>query len=198
MATQYAIYALKNVITGQSYVGKSKQPEIRRERHFNDLLLGNHHSSKLQTAFNAYGELAFQWKLLQVNIHEADSSKWEIFWIAALDAFHNGYNMNDGTYNSKPPIACSWNNKTYISLRAAAADLGVVVSTIAYRIGRGWTCDADIPKTSNPKPVVWENTEYPSIRAAARALGISQPAMKQRVKKGYTSDEDLGRKSKAA
>jgi hypothetical protein len=144
MMADYAIYTLKNLLTGQYYVGKTKQPETRQYQHFKALADGKHHSSKLQAAFDTYGELAFQWKLLQVNVSEADSTKAEIFWIAALDAYLGGYNHNDGSYYISPPKPCSWNGKAFVSIKSAARNLGISRRTLQERLENGYSCDNDM------------------------------------------------------
>lgn len=196
MATKYAIYAIKNTLTGQYYVGKSKQPKQRRFQHIYDLKRGKHHSPKLQTAWDTQGGAGFQWKVLQVNIREADGHRWEIFWISALDAYQCGYNMNDGSYNVSPPKPFTWNGVEYGSQSQAAKALGITPNAIRQRLARGYTSEKDMifPKRrKSPRTVTctWNGIEYESYAQASRALGITPSAFKQRVECGFTCDEDV-------
>lgn len=55
----------------------------------------NHHSLKLQRAWNKYGEDAFDFDLLEFGLYENEVRGAEKYWIDKLDSFHNGYNMTD-------------------------------------------------------------------------------------------------------
>jgi hypothetical protein len=181
MITPYVIYALKNIITEQYYVGLTARPKSRKNEHFKDLRAGRHHSSKLQAAFNAYGELAFQWKVLQVNIAGIDGMKWEMFWIAHFGSFNHGYNMNSGS--EYVGITCTWNGKNYPSQAAAARELKINSSTMRKRVHRGQTCDSDITNPKRAKLVILDNVEYPSLSIAAKTLGVSPSTVHNRLKK---------------
>jgi hypothetical protein len=74
-----------------------------------------------------------------------------------LDSFINGYNMNDGIFNSKPPKPCSWNGVQFASVRAAARALGVSSELMSWRIRRGYTSDEDLLTVAESKAVVWNN-----------------------------------------
>jgi group I intron endonuclease len=49
----YTIYALRNIKTGQVYIGKTVEFSKRIDRHFNDLRTGKHHNCSLQTAWDS-------------------------------------------------------------------------------------------------------------------------------------------------
>jgi len=56
--------------------------------------MNKHHSRKLQTAFNQYGESAFRVEVLSeesTNLNDLEKS-----FIAQFDSWKNGYNMNEG------------------------------------------------------------------------------------------------------
>ena len=58
------IYEIVNTITGKRYVGSAVNIRVRRNQHFRRLRKGDHHSTHLQSAWNKYGEAAFQFRLL--------------------------------------------------------------------------------------------------------------------------------------
>tara|TARA_R110002124_G_scaffold33364_7_gene110895 strand:+ start:55 stop:810 length:756 start_codon:yes stop_codon:yes gene_type:complete len=59
------IYGILNNVTGQWYIGSTKDAEIRRNTHFRTLSKGAHHNMRLQDDFNTYGEESFSFELIQ-------------------------------------------------------------------------------------------------------------------------------------
>jgi group I intron endonuclease len=57
--TQIAVYAIKNIVTGMSYVGSTIDWKHRKSSHLSLLRRGMHHSQWLQRAWNKYGESSF-------------------------------------------------------------------------------------------------------------------------------------------
>lgn len=53
------VYMIANLRTGKYYIGSSKNIERRLYNHFLLLKHGNHHSSKLQNAYDMYGQKSF-------------------------------------------------------------------------------------------------------------------------------------------
>lgn len=53
------IYKIINVINNKFYVGSAVNFSRRKTRHFSELRTGKHNNSKLQNAWNKYGEQAF-------------------------------------------------------------------------------------------------------------------------------------------
>ena len=56
---QAAVYAIKNIVTGQAYVGSTVSWRHRRNGHLHLLRKGKHHSVWLQRAWDKYGADAF-------------------------------------------------------------------------------------------------------------------------------------------
>ena len=54
------IYFIKNKITGKYYIGETIDYKNRISHHFTDLKYNNHHSHKLQNAYNTYGKDNFE------------------------------------------------------------------------------------------------------------------------------------------
>lgn len=91
------LYHITNTINGKKYIGKTNNIERRISRHFTDLKSGNHHSHKLQRAYDKYGRDAFQvsYEIFLDMTEEALSEK-EIAEIKKFDAYNNGYNETLG------------------------------------------------------------------------------------------------------
>ncbi len=88
------VYVIENLLKpGAVYVGSSCNLEKRKIAHFCYLRAGNHHSEKLQRAYNKYGESAFVFKVLfTCPINELfDLEQKQIDSLGALDL---GYNVN--------------------------------------------------------------------------------------------------------
>lgn len=56
------IYFITNKVNGKQYIGQTEDFKTRQKRHLEDLRKGIHHSSKLQAAYDEYGEDAFEFK----------------------------------------------------------------------------------------------------------------------------------------
>src|SRR6266404_844649 len=59
------IYKIINKIDGKYYVGSSKSIMERWKKHFQLLKKGNHDNSRLQNAFNKYGENNFELQIIE-------------------------------------------------------------------------------------------------------------------------------------
>ena len=84
------VYAIKNLATGQLYVGSAIKIERRWAAHRSDLAKGVHHSSRLQRSWNKYGGSQFVFAVLEVTV-AADAVSREQHWI---DALKPAFNMN--------------------------------------------------------------------------------------------------------
>ena len=59
------IYKIKNIITGDCYIGSAKNYLERWQRHRKDLRKNKHHSIYLQRAFTKYGESSFIYGIIE-------------------------------------------------------------------------------------------------------------------------------------
>ena len=91
------IYHIKNKKNGKEYIGETIDIEWRIYKHFQQLKNGNHHSNKLQRAYNKYGEENFEvfYETKEVNTYE-DLLLEEQKEIAKFDSYENGYNETRG------------------------------------------------------------------------------------------------------
>lgn len=96
------IYKITNLLNGKVYVGSAANISKRWSRHRKDLEGREHRNKKLQAAFNKYGASAFEFSLLEKT---SDLLEREQFWIDALRAFSEGYNLC--------PMARSSRGRTY-------------------------------------------------------------------------------------
>jgi hypothetical protein len=60
-----AVYNIKNIVTGQVYIGQSTKFKERWSEHKRDLRLNIHPNSKLQEDYNKYGLDAFEFEVIK-------------------------------------------------------------------------------------------------------------------------------------
>lgn len=86
------IYSIRNLVTGDLYIGSSKDIRVRLETHLKDLRGDRHHSEYLQRAWNKYEEGNFEFKCID-ELLEGDSNERlievEQFWIDVLQPTYN-------------------------------------------------------------------------------------------------------------
>lgn len=85
------IYAIRNKVSGKVYIGRAINLEKRKRRHFAMLRLGNHHSEKLQRAWNKSGPDAFVAETL-IRCHRDHLELFEQICIDGYDSYRDGYN----------------------------------------------------------------------------------------------------------
>lgn len=89
-----SVYMILNTINGHIYVGSTDTVERRLRAHVNKLTNGNHHSVRLQRAWDKYGEDAFIFSEIERMRGVDNLLSREQHYIDALCAFgKNGYNM---------------------------------------------------------------------------------------------------------
>ena len=89
------IYQIKNKINGKVYIGYSKHLSKRKGEHLAALRANKHYNKHLQSSFNQYGELAFEFSVLEL-CQERYLKEREKHWIAELNAYQMGYNETFG------------------------------------------------------------------------------------------------------
>jgi group I intron endonuclease len=83
------VYAIQNALTGDRYVGSSKDVPARILGHFKSLVKGNHGNRHLQCAFNKYpDEVFFAYPLLW-----CDEANLLLFEQRCLDGLRPEYNL---------------------------------------------------------------------------------------------------------
>lgn len=91
------IYKITNLVNGHSYIGQSKNIELRwskeKARAFNDN--NQEYNKTLSKAFRKYGLESFTFEILEeCNIKELNEK--EIYYINLYDTYFNGYNETTG------------------------------------------------------------------------------------------------------
>jgi hypothetical protein len=193
-STTYCIYRIVNFKSGKVYVGKSKNPTLRKYTHFSELRNNHHTNPHLQNAFNQYGADSFYFEILEKGILKNEINQREIFWIDHFNSFKNGYNRSEG--GETPPFKatpCTWNGIQYPTIRAAAKTNGVTETAMRRRLSRGYAHDNEVFRhEGGSKPCVWNNVSYRSINAAARANGYVEEVLRVYVSdRGYKGDSDI-------
>lgn len=91
------IYRLTNIKTNKSYIGITEDFKRRQKKHIKELNTNNHHSPKLQNAWNYWGKESFEWTVREVEINCYDDLyDLEVAEIQKFDSYNNGYNCNSG------------------------------------------------------------------------------------------------------
>ena len=85
------IYMIKNLTNGKCYIGSAVKIVYRINKHIAMLNKNEHHSIKLQRAWNKYGAESFGFYTIQ-NCDKKDCIKNEQYWIDFFNSFTNGYN----------------------------------------------------------------------------------------------------------
>lgn len=92
------IYSIINKSNGKIYVGQTSRPfDERKSEHFNRLNRQVHSNPHLQSAWNKYGEDAFEFNILE-NCPKEDLGENEDWWITYFDSTNQskGYNLQSG------------------------------------------------------------------------------------------------------
>lgn len=83
------IYYIQNTVNTLCYIGSSVDVKNRIRSHFSELLMGSHHSSKLQNAFNKYGVDSFIWGMCEITPKDnVTLMEKEQLWIDALGHYN--------------------------------------------------------------------------------------------------------------
>ena len=91
------IYGWKNTLNGKWYIGQSVDVARRQREHMYALRHGTHSCAHWQSAYNKYGESAFEFHLLESVIESCLDAR-EIAWIAQYQSNNPqfGYNSDIG------------------------------------------------------------------------------------------------------
>ncbi|NBQ69530.1 MAG: hypothetical protein EBU46_12175, partial [Nitrosomonadaceae bacterium] len=100
-----AIYAIRHLVTGKSYIGSAVILSRRWKYHKNRLRRNQHHSTHFQNAWNLYGEDAFEWVVLEnleercKDLSEKDTlaliAERENYWVACCRETNGVYNLRE-------------------------------------------------------------------------------------------------------
>lgn len=88
------IYAIRNTITGQTYVGSSADLDARGAQHARMAGIGSWDIPKLRTSIKEHGADAFTFEILEDVKDPALLKEREQFWIEKLDTLHTPHGLN--------------------------------------------------------------------------------------------------------
>lgn len=91
------IYKIENIKNNKPYIGSSNNIERRWSEHIRQLNKGEHHSIKLQRAWNKYGQNNFEFEILE-------ECKIEELLNKEHDYIYKVYNSIDSGYNNSDPL----------------------------------------------------------------------------------------------
>jgi len=93
--TVSGVYCIQNKINGKVYIGStSRDFETRFKEHKRLLLENRHHCSYLQRAWNKYGEMAFEFHILDHVSGSIEILKADQAWIDSIRQFNGIYNTS--------------------------------------------------------------------------------------------------------
>ena len=85
------VYAIRNLMSGRMYIGKSVNITNRIYKHYNSLNNNGHYNTHLQNSWNKYGNNSFIWGIIEE--YSPDKlDEMEKYWIDYYDTYNNGYN----------------------------------------------------------------------------------------------------------
>lgn len=87
------IYQIRNKVNGKLYIGSSINPKRRWKEHKRTLKIKKSPSSILQKAWNKYGEVNFEFEILEYVKDDLDMIWVEEEYIILFDTINNGYNI---------------------------------------------------------------------------------------------------------
>lgn len=91
--TQAGIYMLVNKVNGKRYVGSSRNCLRRKGEHISRLRRGAHINTKLQAAWNKYGEHNFEFVVAFSVLSHDDIESVEQQFLDEMQAVQTGYNL---------------------------------------------------------------------------------------------------------
>lgn len=78
------IYCIKNTLTGDCYIGRSKNLTDRWKSHISALNNGKHHCRQMLIDWQVYGAAAFEFKILVLCANRYQRVTLEANWIMQL------------------------------------------------------------------------------------------------------------------
>jgi hypothetical protein len=184
------IYAIRNRVTGNFYIGSSEHMIRRIRRHVSLLRRGIHHSIRLRNFSDEHCaalSLAAKFPKPWASYPRSEAERARLS-ISAKKKFERGF-VNATTRGVQV------NGKIYDSGKVAAAALGVSHQTLIARIKRGYGRYLDEPDNgngsrvmpdggANVRAVVIAGTAFPSLAAAASHFSMTAPGINYWIKTG--------------
>ena len=99
------VYQIKNLKTGQVYVGSSLSINNRLKNHMTELVNGIHINKSLQESWGEHGPENFQFSILEVIGDREYLSARELFWIEKQGALSIGFNTKSDQFKQRTLIS---------------------------------------------------------------------------------------------
>ena len=143
------IYLIKNLISGNCYVGQAKNIASRIRQHLGSAysMPKKDYNTPLHAAFRKYGLDNFELEILQ-KCEYSELNSLEEYWVAKYDCFKNGYNQTAGGKQSIRHIKLTQEDVKEIRSLLVEAKLNYdqiaekynICKDLVYRInaGRAW------------------------------------------------------------
>ncbi len=98
------IYEIRNIVNNKYYIGSTTHKESRKVRHWQELNRNDHFNPYLQNAWNKYGEVNFEYKIISEHEVENKQQLYEIETelLKQINGKDDVYNMSDR--GNGPPI----------------------------------------------------------------------------------------------
>lgn len=103
-----SIYKIECLINKKIYIGSSYDTIKRWNVHRCLLRKNKHHSSRLQKAWNKYGEINFNFEIIELLNSEEFMITREQYWLDLLNTYINGFNGRPKAQNS---LHHKWTNE---------------------------------------------------------------------------------------
>lgn len=174
------LYIITNKVNGKKYIGRTNDINRRITRHFIDLKRGNHHSHKLQRAFNKYGKDNFIVTYdTFINISEEELAQKQIEAIETYDSYYNGYNETFGGEG----------HSTIFDFETSVLifQLGQRYDGIKRMVARYYNCDhSTITNIMNRQELGLIKYDQKQLQVLINKIGIPQDNLKEKYRNNYT------------
>ena len=162
------IYHITNLLNDKKYIGQTINIDHRLEEHFSALKNDEHHSHKLQRAYNLYGEENFQVSYRIVHcLNEIELDKIEMQEIEKYNSYYEGYNETQGGDGNRSKFSYNENVLLYNLLQNYEG--------IGRKLAKYYNCDASVFYCikSNHKLLKDEPYDDTKYKALIEALELS-------------------------
>lgn len=174
------LYHITNTINGKKYIGKTNNIERRISRHFTDLKSGNHHSHKLQRAYNKYGRDAFlvTYETFLDTTEDALAEK-EILEIKKFDTYHNGYNETLGGEGHATLFGLEEQILIY--------QIGQRYNGVKHKMANYFGCDRTVLSAIMNKEILNQiNYSEKELKKLIEEIGITDEYLRENYQDNYT------------
>lgn len=174
------IYHITNKINGKKYIGQTVDIEHRIKRHFLELQKGEHHSTKLQRAFDKYGKDNFE-----IEYSQKQFKTYEDLLIAQkeeidkFNSYENGYNQTRGGEGH----STLFDFETLVLLY----QIGKRYDGIKHKIAEYYHCDrTSITAVFRKEYLNLMSFDQNKVQQLIKKIGITQNNLKENYKNNYS------------